>query len=209
MIVLSHRGYWRQPDEKNAKVAFERTLRQGFGTETDVRDFDGRLVVSHDPPIKQHDALAWSDIVEMFDGSGLPLAVNIKADGLGVLISESFDGRDIDWFAFDMSGPEMRRYVDLSLPVFTRHSDVEPEPIFYSEAIGVWLDSFGPTWFDCDVIERHLEQGKRVCIVSCELHGRNPDRLWDQLAEIGHSDQKDQLLLCTDRPELAKLRLLS
>lgn len=209
MIVLSHRGYWLQPEEKNAEVAFERTLGEGFGTETDVRDLDGCLVVAHDPPVKRNDTLAWSDVVEMFDGSGLPLAVNVKADGLGMLIADSFAGRDIDWFAFDMSGPETRRYVDLKMPVFTRHSDVEPDPIFYSEASGVWLDSFGPTWFDRDVIKRHLDRGKRVCVVSCELHGRDPDRLWDQLAELASGGWKSQLLLCTDRPKLARRRLLS
>lgn len=208
MIVLSHRGYWLQPKEKNAEVAFERTLHEGFGTETDVRDFHGRLVVAHDPPIKRSKTLAWSDVVEMFDGTGLPLAVNVKADGLGMMIADSFAGRDIDWFAFDMSGPETRRYVDLNLPVFTRHSDVEPDPIFYVEARGVWLDSFGPTWFDCDVIRRHLERGKRVCVVSCELHGRDPDRLWDQLAELALCGWEKQLLLCTDRPDLARRRLM-
>lgn len=198
-----------KPQRKNSRAAFARTLKSGFGTETDVRDCNGRLVVAHDPPIERDKALRWTDVVEMFDGLQLPLAVNVKADGLASMIANSLAGRDIDWFAFDMSGPETRRYVDLGLPIFTRHSEMEPEPIFYSQSNGVWLDSFGPKWFDCDVIERHLERGKRVCVVSCELHGRNPDRLWDQLAELASAGWKKQLLLCTDRPDLARRRLLS
>lgn len=48
MIVLSHRGYWKNSLEKNKFVAFERSFSMGFGTETDIRDFNGELVISHD-----------------------------------------------------------------------------------------------------------------------------------------------------------------
>ena len=52
--VISHRGYWKTPEERNAPVAFERSFSLGFGTETDVRDCvrDGvsELVISHDIP---------------------------------------------------------------------------------------------------------------------------------------------------------------
>ncbi|MDB5448782.1 MAG: hypothetical protein JWQ97_4099, partial [Phenylobacterium sp.] len=50
MRIISHRGYWREPSEKNSRTAFARTLEAGFGTETDVRDLVGQLVVAHDPP---------------------------------------------------------------------------------------------------------------------------------------------------------------
>ena len=37
LIILSHRGYWLQTEEKNSRKAFERSFFMGFGTETDIR----------------------------------------------------------------------------------------------------------------------------------------------------------------------------
>ena len=48
MIILSHRGYWKINSEKNCTPSFDRSFSLGFGTETDVRDYKGKLVISHD-----------------------------------------------------------------------------------------------------------------------------------------------------------------
>lgn len=199
MEIISHRGFWLTPDEKNARVAFDRTVADGFGTETDVRDLAGKLVVAHDPP--KGGEIPWSDVVAQFDGTGLPLAVNVKADGLAPLLKAAFEGTSIPWFAFDMSGPETIRYAREGLPFYTRHSDIEPEPILYDQAAGVWLDAFGGDWFDAAVVQRHLAAGKRVCIVSPELHGRDPRPVWDWLKNIAG---EAGVTLCTDRPQDAK-----
>jgi len=204
VIVLSHRGFWVDPDEKNSLIAFERSIASGFGTETDIRDRDGVLVVSHDPA--ENRAINWSDLLDLFEGSGLPLAVNVKADGLSSMVASSLMERDVDAFMFDMSGPETVRYARAGLPYFTRHSDVECTPILYEGAIGVWLDSFGPEWFDLKVIERHLDLGKKVCLVSSELHGRDPEELWEMLAPC---KDWDGLMICTDLPVQAASRLSS
>lgn len=196
MRIISHRGWWHQPDEKNTVEAFRRSIAAGYGTETDVRDSAGRLVVSHDPP--DGDALPWEDLLDLFSGTGLPLAVNVKADGLGPALARAFESRDIPWFAFDMSGPETVRYAAAGLPFYTRHSDVEPEPILYGAARGVWLDAFRGDWFDRPVIERHLAAGKAVCVVSPELHGRDPRTVWDWLLAM-----PGDITLCTDDPDRA------
>ena len=200
MKILSHRGYWLQADEKNTVAAFERTLSLGFGTETDVRDRLGELVVSHDPALSE--ALPWGRLLDMFDGQNCPLAVNVKADGLSHLLVQSFEARQIDWFAFDMSGPETFRYARAGLPFFTRHSDIEKQPLCYSEAQGVWLDGFISDWHDNDTIMRHLDTGKSVCIVSPELHARPYQALWDRVADI--QGETGRLMLCTDHPERAR-----
>ena len=199
MEIISHRGFWLTPDEKNTKAAFDRTVADGFGTETDVRDLAGHLVVAHDPP--KGGEIPWTELIAQFDGTGLPLAVNIKADGLAPLLKAAFEGADVPWFAFDMSGPETVRYAREGLPFYTRHSDVEPEPILYDEAAGVWLDAFRGEWFDADVVKRHLGAGKRVCIVSPELHGRDPQPVWRWLGEFA---DEAGVTLCTDRPQQAK-----
>ena len=200
MRILSHRGFWRKRDEMNSLRAFDRTIAQGFGTETDVRDCSGRLVVSHDPATS--DAIAWSEVVERFDGQRLPLAINVKADGLLAMLKEALSGRDIEWFAFDMSGPETIRYARAGVPFFTRHSDFEVEPILYDNAVGVWLDDFRGDWSIADPIRCHLNAGKRVCVVSSELHDRDCNKQWADLKAIGATD--DRLMLCTDIPNLAR-----
>ncbi|MCJ2087477.1 hypothetical protein MKK88_16025 [Methylobacterium sp. E-005] len=200
MRIISHRGWWHQPVEKNSALAFQRSVAASFGTETDVRDQVGRLVVSHDPP--HGDALPWEDLLDLFSGTGLPLAVNVKSDGLAPLLARAFEGRDIPWFAFDMSVPEMIRYARAGLPFYTRHSDVEAEPILYDAATGVWLDGFHGDWFEKSVIESHLAAGKAVCVVSPELHGRDPQKVWGWLLAM-----PGDITLCTDFPDRASQML--
>ena len=50
MIILSHRGYWKSEEERNQEVAFHHSFDLGYGTETDIRDIQGKLVISHDMP---------------------------------------------------------------------------------------------------------------------------------------------------------------
>lgn len=204
MKILSHRGYWKAPPEKNTMDSFERSFRLGFGTETDLRDFVQRLVISHDPAGQQslpaesmfqaHQALA----------PATPLALNIKADGLQQFVVDALEKYSVhDAFVFDMSVPDLLQWVQKGVPVFTRHSDVEPDPVCYALAQGVWLDAFHSDWWDVDVILRHCDAGKRVCIVSPELHRRDHRSAWDRLLANDIQDA-DQVLICTDLPEEAK-----
>ena len=48
MEIISHRGLWSNISEKNTKTAFHTSFKNNFGTETDIRDFNGGLVISHD-----------------------------------------------------------------------------------------------------------------------------------------------------------------
>ena len=203
MQVLSHRGHWLEASEKNSAAAFRRSFAGGFGTETDIRDCAGRLVIAHDPPSGNEMELA--DFLRLHGEyrPALPLALNIKADGLQSRLREQCKGlASGSFFFFDMSVPDMLSYVRESLPVFTRHSDVEEVPVLYDEAIGVWLDDFGGNWLSPSVIGQHLSAGKQVCIVSPELHGRSHQSFWRHLAASPVS-QEDRVMLCTDFPREA------
>lgn len=194
------------PAEKNTSAAFIRSFRLGFGTETDLRDFDGRLVISHDPARAEValPAESFFEIHRSFD-SRLPLALNVKSDGLyGMLapLVERFS--PASWFVFDMSIPDALGWLRIGAPVFTRQSELEPDPAYYNRAAGVWLDAFYDDWWTSDIIRRHLDVGKRVCIVSPELHGRDPSAVWGQLASADNLVADPRLMLCTDRPEEAQ-----
>jgi hypothetical protein len=195
--LLAHRGMWASPDERNSRTALATSFEHGFGVETDIRDSGGALVISHDPPAGG--AVPATELVGWAAGSGSPVAVNVKADGLSTLVAELFADSDVDWFVFDMSVPETLRYAAAGLPYLTRHSDVEPEPVLYDAAAGVWLDAFHSDWFGPDEIRRHLDAGKRVAVVSPELHGRAPERVWEWLSSLECGPDED-LLICTDHP---------
>ena len=200
MIILSHRGYWKQAHEKNSITAFTHSFNLGFGTETDIRDHNGTLVISHDIPL--NNTLTFKEFLNIYGQSDLPLALNIKADGLANALKIHMQNRHSpNWFVFDMSIPDMRAYINLGIPVFTRMSEVEQEPVWLDQAVGVWLDSFSEEWYSSNLIENLLLQGKRVCVVSSELHGRDKTSLWLLLSPLSHHAQ---LMLCTDIPEEAK-----
>ena len=200
MILLAHRGAWARAAERNTLAAFRDAFANGWGVELDVRDLDGELVISHDPPAA--DALPFATVIEAYRAHGCPgtLAVNVKADGLEALTAQQLSAVDAaHWFAFDMSVPDTLRYQRDGLPFFTRHSDLETAPALYDAACGVWLDDFAGGFVSQQRIAAHLDAGKRVAVVSPELHGRDREPVWEQWRSwpVWASDE---VLLCTDHP---------
>jgi hypothetical protein len=204
MRILSHRGYWKTVPEKNTREAFERSFRLGFGTETDFRDFSGELFIAHDPPLAKPGVTA-AQFFAMMAASDptLPVAINIKADGLQRMLKEALDTHGIsDYFLFDMSIPDALQSVKAGLRIFTRQSDVEPEPQLYAQAQGVWMDAFyDDSWITAEAVRRHLDAGKAVCLVSPELHGRDHHAFWERLLADSLPDHPN-LMICSDIPHL-------
>jgi hypothetical protein len=207
MGILSHRGLWRAPEEKNTTAAFLRSFELGFGTETDIRDCDGKLVISHDPPEARAEPLPLHVFLDLYDrhGNGLPLALNIKADGLQSRVCDHITAYGIrNYFCFDMSVPDTRGYLAQGLQCFTRQSEYEPDPTLYARAAGVWMDAFERDWVGERDVERHLTAGKRVCIVSPELHRRERAPFWSALRTWTFDAPRGDVLFCTDWPVEAK-----
>lgn len=205
MKILSHRGYWKNNLEKNQNIAFERTFSLGFGTETDIRDYNGELVISHDiPDEKCITVIKMFEIYNKYDNT-LPLALNIKADGLQVKLKELLIEYKINnYFVFDMSVPDGLGYLKQNIKAFTRESEYETIPSFYDESSGVWLDEFQGHWITKETIEKHLKNNKQICIVSPDLHKRSYSKEWQHYKDIEKELGIDNLMICTDYPELAK-----
>jgi len=207
MQILSHRGYWKSPEEKNTEIAFRRSFAMGFGTETDVRDCAGKLLISHDPPkgteVTLEEMLTYySDAKATF-----PLALNIKADGLQKPLLDALLGFGVEnFFAFDMSVPDALVTARHGLRFFTRQSELETAPALYDKAAGVWVDMFFGDWVDEAAIAPHLLAGKQVCLVSPDLHKRPHLAFWERMASWSCRDDA-KLLLCTDHPEEARVKL--
>jgi hypothetical protein len=208
-LFLAHRGLWAERAEMNGAQAFRRAREAGFGVETDVRDLGGELVVSHDPP--RPGAMPLEAFLDLFQRAGpeLPVAVDVKADGIDALLAAALRRRGLErWFAFDMSVPDALRYARAGLPFFTRQSEHEPSPALYEAARGVWVDAFERDWVEREVVAGHLAAGKSVALVSPELHGRPPEPFWSALAAwcAGgfRATAGAELFLCTDHPARAR-----
>jgi glycerophosphoryl diester phosphodiesterase len=205
MVVLSHRGYWKEVHEKNLPKSFERSFSLGFGTETDIRDYKGELVISHD--IADKNCISIKEMFEIYNkyDNTLPLALNIKADGLQVKLKELLEEYKItNYFVFDMSIPDGLGYLKQNIKVFTRESEYEKVPSFYDEACGIWLDEFQGHWITKEVIEKHIGNNKQICIVSSDLHKREYKKEWQHYKTIEKELGIDNLMICTDYPKIAK-----
>lgn len=205
MKILSHRGYWKTEEEKNQEVAFERSFSLGFGTETDIRDYKGKLIISHDiPDEKAISVEKFFEIYNKYDNT-LPLALNIKSDGLQVELKKLIEKYNItNYFVFDMSVPDGLQYLKHNIKSFTRQSEYEINPSFYEEACGIWLDEFKSHWINKDTLISHNKLNKDICIVSPDLHKREYKKEWQDYKEIEQELGIDDFMLCTDYPEIAK-----
>lgn len=205
MDIIAHRGFWKVPKEKNHIKALKCALDQGFGIETDIRDYKGELVISHN--IADGHAICVKELLRYYAdiGADEPLALNVKADGIQGLLRELLDEYKIlNYFLFDMSVPEQVVNHNMNLNYYTRHSDVENVCVLYADAIGVWLDSFyDDKWLTADIIKTHMSAGKKVCVVSPELHGKEYLPTWKMIKE-NQFEQSELMQLCTDKPDEAR-----
>lgn len=209
--IIAHRGFWLTPDEKNTETAFKRALELGFGIETDVRDFCGNLVISHD--ICKESCKSLSSFLNNYknncnnDAEFPYLALNIKADGLQISLKEEIIKHDIhNYFVFDMSIPDTLAYLELNTPVFTRRSEYEnhTELARHRHTAGIWLDQFKSDWYTRESVMKILECNLKICVVSPELHNRDYRYCWSLIKSISEQSPDHTLMLCTDFPNKAK-----
>lgn len=202
MKILSHRGYWLKESEKNSAQAFCRSFDAGFGTETDLRDADGKIVISHDIP--RGGEIEFEDLLRLMDGRNLPLALNIKADGMADIIYDLLEKYShTNYFTFDMSIPDMINQLKTNIKVYAGLSDVLNPPVLLDKCEGVWLDCFYSDWFKTLTIDNLLNLNFSVCIVSAELHKREVVQQWNIIKDSKYINDS-RLMLCTDKPNDAR-----
>ena len=201
MQIIAHRGFWRSQEEKNSRVALERAMEYGFGFETDFRDFGGRILISHNPPIGNE--FTADELFRLYAESGnkSTLALNIKADGLQDMMLELLKKYRIEnYFLFDMSVCDTIPYIERKMKIASRSSEFEPFLPFYKDSEVVWVDYFDGRTNIIEELRKYIADGKRPCIVSPELHGLSYEPMWQMLKENGLTD----IMLCSDVPDKAE-----
>lgn len=200
MEIISHRGYWESIEQQNSIEAFYRSFVNGFGVETDIRDYKGKLVVSHN--IASDRAIPLELLFKTYNETGnkLPLALNIKSDGLQDDLEVLLSQYEIsNYFLFDMSIPDLMLYRKKSYNIFLRLSEFESDFSLIQFCKGIWLDAFNHTWYSKEMILEFFSYEVKLCIVSDELHGRDYQNQWNFLRR--HDFHKStNLILCTDFP---------
>jgi glycerophosphoryl diester phosphodiesterase len=207
LIILAHRGWWLSPPDKNSRAALKRAFDAGYGVETDLRDRDGTVVVSHDPPRAGDDLMTLDDLLQMYLAAGQPgeLALNVKADGLQAAAEAALKASGVDrYFFFDMAVPDAVLYLRRGLTSYTRLSEHERPPSFLDQAAGVWVDAFDGDWAGADDLLPLALQGKDLALVSPELHGRPHLETWARWRDTLPAPVKARLRLCTDLPQDAE-----
>lgn len=192
--IYCHRGFWASVEQQNAAEAFENAIRSGFGIETDIRDHQGSIVISHDPVGSSFVKL------DILSKTSTPIALNLKADGLikiGEIAIEQYL-RNQGSFVFDGSIPEMLKYRERNLPHALRLSEYEREVAWLSQYI--WLDAFESDWWIKEDTLKFLTEKHFVVVVSPELHGRSKSRVWE-IVSAEMINGNPNLGICTDYPD--------
>ena len=203
--ILAHRGSWNSDIPKNSREALSRALLAGYGLETDIRDLDGALVVSHDPPKTSDDIIPFDWLLEFYVANRCTgvLALNIKSDGLAAMSKAALLRHGVSaYFVFDMSIPDTLWYLNADMPAYSRVSEYEPEPALADRCSGIWLDNFTGNFPQVDATIKLQALGKPIAIVSPELHKRPHEAFWASLRDQAGLDMSS-ILLCTDFPDEA------
>ncbi len=201
MQIICHRGIWNTDKEKNSWVALKRAIDMGLGFETDIRDFNGKLYISHDPIKLFSQKLSLRKLFKYCQKHGYKgkMALNIKSDGIIEQCTKLLKQYKLsNFFFFDMSIPELYKNRDNN--VYVGVSELS-DGIVGIDAKGCWLDSFfNEDRINRDTLDKLTSKFKDIVIVSSELHRREYSNFWKMLKK---SNLNDNYYLCTDKPEEA------
>ena len=201
--ILSHRGIWDNPLEKNSKKALFKALNNGFGLETDVRyDRNKGLVISHDVLQEKKRILRFEDLLLEYKKveSNAYLAINIKSDGLQKYLREIlFNYKIKNYFLFDMSIPDLISGTKYKLNQYARYSNLEDPYKFADFTNGVWIDNFSSEMISKSELINLTKKFQNLAFVSPELHGNKYKEYWDFVKDFNKNIELN-IMLCTDLP---------
>lgn len=204
--IICHRGKTDIFSIGNSENSFLNSLKYGFGIETDIRDFGGKLYIAHDIP-KKEPLMEFERFLKIVKENNIKgtLALNIKSSCCVPLICNIRNELDsLDYFFFDMAIPDHIQFSKKGLVNAVRVSELETykesnQQIFKNQWL--WIDTlnfnYGREFFRN--IESNLEKGLKICIVSPELHGLETSDFVKNFKKLFIENKN--LYVCTDIPK--------
>ncbi|MEM4137228.1 MAG: hypothetical protein QXV64_01490 [Candidatus Anstonellaceae archaeon] len=208
MNIIAHRGYWKKNKEQNKKESIFRAIENGWGVETDIREYRGDIVISHDP-IKKEKIVKLKEILIELEQVGLLkrslFAFNVKCDGLEPFLLKLMKEYPFPkkFFFFDMSIPSLVNYIKIfeKNNLATRMSDIEKTAILLNKCSWLWIDSIYKNFSEFS----NIEHRKNICFVSPELHHRKPKQFWIRIKKyVKKIKNQERVYICTDYPNQAE-----
>lgn len=175
-----------------------------YGVEVDIRSCGGDLVIHHDPFVMGENFEEW---IKYFQHNFLIL--NVKEEGLENRLLSIMKKFDIDNFFFlDQSFPFLVKWAGLGekrcAARVSEFESIETALALAGMIEWIWVDCFTKLPISYDDYIRLRGAGFKLCLVSPELQGRNPEleipRLISQLSELNIVADA----VCTKRPDLWK-----
>ena len=202
MKIISHRGIWNSVKEQNRVSSLIYSLKKGYGVEFDIRDYNSKIMISHDLPNKNSENL--ENLFKKINDNKNCLLMNIKSDGLQIKLKKLLKKYKIrNYFVFDMSIPDTLSYIKFNIKFLTRISKYENDLSLVKKSHGIWLDQFDKNFISFKKINFFYKLNKNIFIVSPELHGRSYMQNWKLLKKISIKIPNAKIFLCTDFPNKA------
>ncbi len=191
MLYIAHRINTKQ---QLAAVPSE------YGIEVDLRDHGDRIVMQHDPFIKD-EAQDFEHFLESYHHNLIIL--NVKSERIELRVQKLMQRFGIEkYFFLDSSFPMLRLLASQGenrIAVrFSEHEPIESALAVAGKVEWVWVDCFTKMPLT-EESYRLLKQHFKLCIVSPELQGRSLDTI-AEFAEQMRPFEVDAV--CTKRPDL-------
>lgn len=193
MNIIAHR--------RNTIVELEQTPTC-YGVEVDIRSCGDRLIIHHDPYVPGEDFIRW--LAAYRHGT---LILNVKEEGLeSRLIALMQQFGIADFFFLDQSFPflvkwsqngERRCAVRVS-----EFESLETALALSGKVDWVWVDCFSRFPLSANDAARLKNAGFRLCLVSPELQGREPEKEIPALRALLAARNIAANAVCTKRPDL-------
>jgi hypothetical protein len=175
-----------------------------FGIEIDIRSYDNKLILQHEPFMAGELFEDW--LKEYCHGT---LILNVKEEGLESHIIELMKIHKIkEYFFLDQSFPFLVKWSSLgesrcAIRV-SEFETVETALSLAGKVDWVWIDSFTHFSLTHDEASRLKQAGYKLCIVSPELQGRDAEKEIPELHKLLMDLGIFADAVCTKHPALWK-----
>lgn len=173
-----------------------------FGVEVDVRSDGRKLIIQHDPLVG---GVYFEDWIEAYNHGTLIL--NVKEEGLESELIGLMKKKGInDYFFLDQSFPFLIKWARLGerrcAVRVSEFESIETAISLTGKIDWVWVDCFSYFPLTHGDSKRLKESGFKLCLVSPELQGRDPQVEIPMLGNLLIERAISVDAVCTKRPDL-------